>query len=173
MALGGIGLALSAISTVAGVVGSIQQANAASAQAEYQAGVARNNQIIADQNARYSVAAGEAQAQAQDLKNRSIGGAIEAAQGASGLALDSPTLRDVREGADQIGRLDTATIMSNALLRSRAASTQALNFGAESELQRMRSRSSSGFLSAAGSLLGGASSFADKWARYQTPTGGL
>lgn len=160
----------SAISGVTGFIGSMQQGAAAARAAEYSAAVARNNQIIADQNARYAAAAGEAKAQAQDFKNRSIFGAIEAAQGASGISLDSPTLREVRDSAQQIGRLDTATIMQDALLTSRSYSAQAANFGAEAELDTMRASNArtSGFTSGFGSLLGSASSFADKWSRFKT-----
>lgn len=172
MAAGGIGLAFSAISGIVGAIGSLQQASAAKAAAEYQSQVARNNETIARQNAQYAVAAGEAQAQAQDMGNRAKLGVIEAAQSASGIELDSPTLRQVREGSAQVLRLDTANVMANAALRARGYETQASKFAAESDLARMRARSSSGYIGAFGSLLSGASSFSEKWARYQTPTTG-
>lgn len=173
MAVGPIGLAFSAISGVMGAVGAMSQASAAKQQAEYQAAVARNNQIIAEQNARYSAQAGEVQSQAQGFKNRATLGAIEAAQGASGIQLGSPSLTDVRESAANVLRLDTANIMSNALLRSRGYNIQGQNFAAEGELAKMRGSAAqtAGFLGAAGSLLGGASSFAEKWSRLQAPTG--
>lgn len=165
-----IGLAFSALSGIMGAVGSMQQAGAAKAQAEYQAQVARNNETIARQNAQYAAAAGESQAQAQDFKNRATLGAIEAAQSASGLDLDSPTLRQVREGSAQVLRLDTANVMANAALRARGYEAQAQGFASEGELARMRARSQSGGIGAFGSLLSGASSFADKWTRYQSPS---
>lgn len=172
MATGGIGLALSAISGIVGAIGSMQQAGAAQAQANYQAQVARNNETIARQNAQYATAAGEAQAQAQDFKSRAQLGAIEAAQSASGIELDSPTLRQVREGSGQVLRLDTANVMANAALRARGYEAQASNYASEADLARMRGRSSSGYIGAFGSLLGGASSFSEKWAKYQQPTTG-
>jgi hypothetical protein len=172
MAAAPIGLALTAISTVVGVAGAFSQASAQRQQAEYQAAVARNNQIIAEQNKQYATQAGEAQAQAQGFKNRATLGAITAGQAASGIQLDSPTLTDVREGAEQTLRLDTANINANALLRARQYGIQAGQYGAEAELQSMagRNATTAGFFNAAGSLLGGASSFADKWSRYQSPT---
>lgn len=156
-------------SSLFGAFGQIRQGQAASAAAKYQAGVARNNQIIADQNARYAVAAGESQAQAQDFKNRALVGAIEAAQGASGISLDSPTLADVRAGESQIGRLDTATIMQRALLQERSYEQEASNFGAQSTFAEAEGRSAkrAGYIGAAGSILGGASNFADKWQRFK------
>jgi len=172
MAAAPIGLALTAVSTLVGVVGAISQGQAAKQQAEYQAAVARNNQIIAEQNKQYATQAGEAEAQAQSFKNRRILGGITAGQAASGIQLDSPTLSDVREGSEQTLRLDTQNIMQNALLRARGADIQARSYGAEAGLQDMRASqaSTAGFLGAAGSLLSGASSFAEKWSRFQTPT---
>lgn len=164
-----IGLALTAVSTVVGATGAIQSGQAQRAQAEYQAQVARNNQQIAAQNQQYAVAAGETQAQAQDFKSRATLGAIEAAQGASGLALDSPTLQSVREGAGQVLRLDTRNIIQNAALRSRGYGIEGMNRGAEAELYKRAGADaeSAGYLRAAGTLLSGASSFSEKWAKFQ------
>src|SRR5215204_2345344 len=119
MAAGGIGLAFSAISGIVGAFGAMQQASASAQASEYQAQVAKNNETIARQNAEYAAAAGEASAQNQDFKNRAQLGAIEAAQGASGIDLSSDTLRQVREGAGNVLRLDTANVMANARLRAR------------------------------------------------------
>lgn len=161
---------MTVLSTGVGFIGKIMEGQATAKAANYQAQVARNNQIIADQNARYSVQAGEAAAQAQDFKNRNLVGAITAAQGASGISLDSPTLTSVREAEEQIGRLDTATIMSKALMQSQAYSADASNFAAEASLQRSKARNAttSGLLGGMTSLIGGASSFSDKWSRFKT-----
>lgn len=164
-------LALTAISTVVGVVGAISQASAQSKQAEYQAAVARNNQTIAEQNKQYATAAGESQAQVQGFKNRAALGAIDAAQAASGIQYDSPTLGAVREGAQQTLRLDTANINEQALLRARNYDIQGMNYGAEAGLQTQAASNArtAGFFNAAGSLLSGGSSFAEKWSKYQSP----
>jgi hypothetical protein len=161
-------LALTAASTLVGTVGAINSGQAQKQQAEYQAQVARNNQQTAAQNAQYASAAGETQAQAQDFKSRAALGAIEAAQGASGLSLDSPTLRDVRRDAGQVLRLDTQNIAQNAALRSRAYTGQASNFGAEAGLQQMAGRDAErgSYMKAAGTLLSGASSFSEKWTKF-------
>jgi hypothetical protein len=174
MAAAGIGLALSGLSTVMGAVGSIQQGQAASRQAEYQAQVARNNQTIASQNANYASNVGETQAQAQDLKNRAQLGVIEAAQSASGLSFDSPTLRDVREGSANVLRMDTLNTAQNAQLRARAYTAQAGNYGAEAGLQTAAAGDArrAGTFGAVSSILSGGSSFAEKWSRYQTPSPG-
>ena len=157
-------------STAFSVFGKIQEGQAAADAANYQAQVNRNNQILADQNARYAADAGAAQAQSQDFETRAVLGTIEAAQGASGFDVDSPTSRDVRRGAAQLGRLDAQTLMANAMLTSRGYSAQAANFGAQAELDKLKASNArtAGWTGALGSLLGGASSFSSKWNSFKT-----
>lgn len=157
-----------AVSGVTSFVGQMSQASAASAQANYQAQVARNNQIIADQNSRYAAAAGEARAQSQSFKNRAIAGSIEAGQGASGIDLGSPTLEDVRSSSAQIGRLDTATIAQDAQMQSRGYAQQGTNYGAQAGLYDMQASGArtAGAIGGFSSLLSSASSFSDKWLRF-------
>jgi len=162
-------LASQAGSTLFSAIGGMRQGAAASGAAKYQAQVARNNATIAQQNAEYASQAGETAAQAQDLKARSALGSIRAAQSASGLSLASPSLQDAYEGSAQVYRLDTANIVQNAALRARAYEAQGTEYLAEADLQERKASDSqtAGYLGAAGSLLSGASSFADKWARYK------
>jgi hypothetical protein len=153
-----------------GFMGAMSTASANKASANYQAQVARNNQIIADQNASYAGAAGGVRAQTSDLKNRSEQGSIAATQGASGIDLASGSLAEVRDSAAQIGRLDTETIYNNALQTARGYEAQAANYGASAGLYESQAKGagSAGLLSGFSSLISGASSFGDKWARYQT-----
>jgi len=163
-------LAAQAGSAVMGAVGSMQKGAAESGAAKYQAQVARNNAQIAQQNAEYASQVGETTAQAQDLKARSALGSIRAAQSASGLSLASPSLQDAYESSAQVYRLDTANIVQNAALRARAYEAQGTEYLAEADLQDRKASDSqsAGYLGAAGSLLSGAASFADKWTRYRT-----
>jgi hypothetical protein len=160
----------SVVSGVTGFVGSMQQASAQKEAAEYSSAVARNNQIIAQQNAERSAQAGRVQAQSRDLRTRAVVGQIEASQGASGIDLGSESSKEVRQSAEQLGRFDARTVLDNAMLTSRAETVQASNFGAEAELQKQKAASINPFMSGVGSLLGGATSFADKWTRFKSPT---
>src|SRR5205085_614920 len=110
------------------------------------------------------------QAQNQDFKTRSLIGAITAGQAASGIDVASPTSQDVRTSQEQIGRLDTETIMARAGLQARGYESEAASQAAEADLAGMRARNAqtAGAISGFGSLLGGATSFADKWLKYQT-----
>ena len=168
-------LGMQAASAVMGAVGSIQQGKAASSAASYQAQVAHNNAQIAQQNAEYASQAGETAAQAQGFKARQALGSIAASQSASGLSFDSPSLVDVREGAANVLRLDTQNVAQNAALRARAYQTQATGFEADAGLQDKKASdaTTAGYMGAAGSLLSGASSFADKWTKFYPKTAGL
>jgi len=162
-------LAGSLISGGVGFMGAMQQGEAASGAAKYQAQVSRNNEITARNNAAYAAQSGAVRAQNQDLKNRAALGALEASQSASGIDLDSGSSEDVRAGARNIARLDTETLFNNALLQVRAAQSQGVNFGAQAGLEELEGRNakSAAMTKGFGSLLGGATSFGDKWLRYQ------
>jgi hypothetical protein len=56
-----VALASTVIGTGVSIMGSMQQASAAESSAKYQAQVARNNQIIAEQNASYARQVGQAE----------------------------------------------------------------------------------------------------------------
>ncbi len=164
-----LGLVGSVASGVFGFMGAMQQGEAASASAKYQAQVARNNQIIAANNAQYAAQSGATQAQAQDFKNRAVLGHIEAQQGASGIDVGSDTSEDVRSSARQVARFDTETLYNNALLRVNSSLGQASSFDAQAGLEDFEAKNakSAGLMKGFGSLLGGASSFSDKWLKYQ------
>lgn len=164
-----LGLIGSVASGLFGAVGQISSGMAQASSAKYNAAVARNNQIIAEQNAARAAQAGRIQAQGQDIKNASRMGAIVAGEAASGIDLGSGTSKELQDSAAQLGRLDTATILDNAMQTSRGYSTQAMNFGAQSALYTAQASNAqtAGFLGGANSILGGATSFADKWARFR------
>jgi hypothetical protein len=168
--LGIASLVGSVISGVTGAVGAIQQGAANADAARYQAGVARNNQIIAQQNATRSAQAGAVQAQNRDFRTRAVVGQIEAGQGAGGIDVASGSSKEVRDSAQQLGRFDAQTVFDNAMLTARSEAAQATNFGAQADLDTMRARnaSTSGAIGGFGSILGGATSFADKWLKFQT-----
>lgn len=168
--LGIVSLVGSVVSGVTGFVGQMQQSAATADAARYQAGVARNNQIIAQQNAARSAQAGAVQAQNRDFRTRAVVGQIEAGQGAGGIDVASDSSKEVRDSAQQLGRFDAQTVFDNAMLTARSEVAQATNFGAQADLDTMRARnaSSSGLIGGFGSILGGATSFADKWLKFST-----
>lgn len=141
-------------------LGAIGSGNAQAAQANYAAQVAANNQIIAQQNAAAATQAGEAQAQNQALRERSKEGAIRAAIGAAGIDVNTGSAVDVRSSQAELGQENVETVRHDAALHAYGYRTQATNFGAESELDRMQAGYdvSAGWLKGIGSLLGAAPS---------------
>jgi len=127
-AIAATGLALSAAGTGVSVMGALQNASAQKASADYQAQVAAGNAKIATQNANFASESGEQQAAIQEQKTRSQVGAIEAAQGSSGVDINSPTATAVRTSQGELGALDAQTIRSNAARTAYGYQTQSTNF---------------------------------------------
>lgn len=157
-AIGIAGAGLSAL-------GTFSSAEATGNAAAYQAQVAKNNQVVANQNATYAEEAGEQQAAATSLKGAATMGKIKAAQGASGVSVNSGSAVNVRESAAETGQLDTETVLNNAELTAYGYRTQATNYGAEAGLEEMEAEEApiAGALGAAGNLLSSASGIASKW----------
>ena len=151
------GLALSAIGTGIGAMGQMQQASAAKASADYQAKVAQGNAEIASQNANMAAASGEAQAAISEQKTRATVGAELAAQGSSGVDINSPTATAVRTSQDMTGQLDAQTIRSNAARQAYGYETQSTNFENQSSADTAQGNNAmtAGEVGGAGSLLSG------------------
>jgi len=151
------GLALAAAGTATSVVGQMQQANAAKASADYQSKVAAGNAEVATQNANMAAASGEAQAAISEQKTRATVGAEEAAQGSSGVDINSPTATAVRTSQDMTGQLDAQTIRSNAARTAYGYETQSTNFQNQSSADTAQGNNAmtAGEVGAGGSLLSG------------------
>jgi hypothetical protein len=173
--LGAVSSVASIGGTIMGGMGQSQQYDAASQSASYQAQVAKNNQIIAEQNARYATQAGRANAQAQDFQTRAQIGTAAAAQGASGVDVTQGSPVEVRSSIGQLGRLKTLQEIQQSQVEAYGQEARATGFGAEAGLQEMKARSAQAAKGPAmlGTILGGASSLSDKWLRFQSPYGGF
>jgi hypothetical protein len=89
-------------------------------------------------------------------------------QAASGLDVNQGSAVDVRQSAADLGHLDTMTIINNAAKQAAGFRAQGANFTAEAALDTSAAdyaQDAKG-INIATSLLGGAGSFADKWAGY-------
>lgn len=166
--LAAVSLAGSAGSGILGAFGASSKADADAATYEYKAGVARNNAILAQRNADMATQEGAQGAQTNDLKTKNLVATQLVTQASNGLDVGSGTNVALRESADAIGHLDTMTILHNALKKSVGYKSQASNFLAEEQLDRASADNArtAGDFAVATSLLGGATSFSDKWAGY-------
>ena len=168
-----IGSLTSGLSILGGglqAISSITQGNAASENAQFQSEIAKQNQKIGNMNAQQATQVGEAQTEQQQQKTRATVGAIQAAQGASGIDVNSGSAVDVRSSASELGELDALTIRSNAARTAYGFEVNAQNQGAEAELLQQESQQAQigGDLGAGGSLLSGASSAGRNYLAWQS-----
>jgi hypothetical protein len=155
----------SVIGGVVGAVGQMQQQQAAQQQAQYMAQVAKNNQIIANQNATYARQAAAAQEARQNEKTAAVIGATRAAQASNGLDVNSGSNLDVQSSAEELGQLDAASIRSAGERQARAYENQGTGFADQAALYGMTPGPS--MLGLFGNILGTAGSVSSKWASYQ------
>jgi len=149
--------------------GQYEQSQAQAQAANYQAQVARNNQIVAQQNAQLALEQGQVQEQAQRQKTGQQIGGIVAQEAASGVNPNSGSPLRVRSSAAETGELDALTIRSNSELQARNYLVNASSYGAQAGLLQAQAGwdASAGWLNMGTSLLGGAGSVSDKWIKYQ------
>lgn len=150
-------------SSVLGIAGAGLQASASLESGLYRAQVARNNQVIANENAQFATFRGQQGAEQSELRTGQIEGAQRAGFGASGVDVNSGSAVRTLSDTARIGEMDAATIMNNAKRSAWGYGQQSRDFGADSELDTM-----TGAAGAVRSLVGGASDFASKWSQWQT-----
>jgi len=172
-----ISLGATALSTGLGVVGMVgqqqaqaQAASANAAQARYQAQVAEQNRELARRQQADALQRGQV---AEDNRRRVTAqqiGQQTAALAAQGTDLDgSPT--DILGDTAATGELDARTIRANAAREAYGYQVQGLGYGNTAALETTRAANSTytpNYLGAGASLLSGASTLSDKWARFQT-----
>ncbi|HXA22753.1 MAG TPA: hypothetical protein VNW90_10660 [Acetobacteraceae bacterium] len=141
-------------------MGAMEQGKAAQQQADYQAQVANNNAIIAQQNATYATAAGNAQAEKSAMGTAERMGAIRAAQASSGVDVGSGSPLDVQTSQKEVGQLDQDTIRNNAARVAYGYRSQSTNFTAQAGLDTATgaNAATAGDIGAVSSVLGGATS---------------
>ena len=140
--------------------------------ATYNAQVAANNAVVANQNADYSIAAGEAKAADVSMKGAENVAKIKNAIATSGVDVNKGSAADVAASAREVNQLSTERTLSDAELTAYGYRTQATNFQAEQGLENLKA---AGALQGAGyaatgaelagdaGLLSGISGVASKW----------
>ncbi len=153
--------------TIMGAVGQLQAGDAAAKAANYNAAVARNNQIIAEQQAQDALKRGQIAEDEQRRKTAQIRGAQRASLAASGVALDQGAPLDILGDTAAFGELDALTIRNNADREAYGYRVQGMNFAAEAGLADARAGAArqAGMIGAAGTLLSGAGTVMDRWAQ--------
>lgn len=157
------------IGTVAGVVGALQTSRAAREQANYQAEIARNNQILANRAAKETEQRGEREEYIQRLRTRQAIGKQKVAFASNGVLVDVGSAATAVADTAQFGELDALTIRDNAAREAARLRAMGENYSAEAELAKMRGQSeySAALMSSFGTILSGATGVADKWYQYK------
>lgn len=165
--MAGGSMALKASGAILGSLGAVESGAAASKMYDYQAGVALVNKQIAEQNANYAVYSGEIEAQQTGMKARAQIGMTKAEQGASGLDVASGSAARVRASEKDIADENIAIIRSDAAKRAYGYQVEAMQQGAQAEIDRVASKQSriAGTFGAISSLLGGAASVGSDWTK--------
>jgi hypothetical protein len=154
-----VAMAFSAISTGVGAIGAMQQQRGAQDTSAYQAAVARNNAIIARQNADAVRARGEVAEDDHARKIIQVKGAARARQAALGFLVDdTEDSTNVQLVADlaEAGTLDILRIRDNTEIEARKAEAQGINFDAQAGLFDVQGASANPLLAGAGALFSGA-----------------
>jgi len=151
-------------SAAGGILGGIAGSNAYS----YKAQVAKNNAIIARQNAGYASAQGEVEQRQQGLKDRYGMGQILTGQAAGGLDVNSGSALDVRTSQGAINTENQMMIRNNATRKAYGFDVEAMNFESEAKVDKAAGDNAlvAGAIGGAGSLIGTASSVSDKWLKF-------
>jgi glucan-binding YG repeat protein len=145
--------------------GQVQQGKANQARANYQAAVARNNQIIANRQAEDARRRGTLEANLQRQKSRQLVEQQRASIAGAGVLVDQDSALGTIVGTAGLGELDALTIQSNAEREALQFEAQGVNFQTEAQLRTFEGKQavSSSYLKAGGTLLTGFGSVSSKW----------
>jgi hypothetical protein len=102
--------------------------------ADYQAGVAKVNQQIAESNASYARTVGEVQAEQAGMKGKADVSSMVAHQSASGIDVNSGSSTNVRTSMVELNQFSEATIRANAAKLAYGYEVEAVQDKAQSEL---------------------------------------
>ena len=162
-------IALSAVGILVGMSGQRQQGEAANKQALYNARVARRNAVMAGYAAQDALDRGARDELTTRLQYKQIKGRQRAAFAANGVVVDEGSALDVVLDTVALGEFDALTVRSNAAKEAFNYREQADQFNSSAWMQTIAGKDAqrAGYIGAAGTLLSGASSVADKWHTYK------
>ena len=161
---GAIGLAaVSDIGTAFSVVGSMNAAEAQRNAYDYQAQVARNNAITAEQNAKLAQEQGAQDEQNQRLKAAAFYSDQRAQLAANGIDLGTGSAADLLATTKFMGEHDALTIRDNAARKAWAYRTQSQDFSTDASFKSAAGSNINPMMAGATSLLTSASTVASRW----------
>jgi hypothetical protein len=167
--IGEVGMGTTLLGGLTSALGSFIGGQSQQEMYNYQAGVAKLNAQIAQQNSAYATQVGELQATNAGLQGAQRLGQIKAAQSASGLDVNTGSPAAVRVSQKQVTGFDVAAIRSNAAKTAYNYEVSAVSDVAQANIDTLAGENArtSGMISADASLIGAASSVSSQWLRGQ------
>lgn len=161
-------MALTLAATAIGAVGQVQQAQATAASNKYNAQVQEMNATLADRRAKDAIERGAVEEQRKRQQVAQLQGQQKAAMAANGVDLAFGSPLDTIVDTAVLGELDALTIRSNTYRESYDYQVQAVNARAGATMSNMAASAAEtgGWLSAAGTVLGGAGK---AYTQFKTP----
>lgn len=156
--------------SVIGAVGADFSAKAQSDSYMFKAGIANLNKTIAEQNAAWATNAGGIKASNFGLKAAQEIAETKVRQSGSGIDITSGSSAAVRETQGDVARFEQGIIRADARHTAYGYEMDAQKFAAEGSLDVASAENArkAGQLGVLSSILGGASSVADKWSQGNT-----
>ncbi len=167
--LGALGIGSTIGGGLSSAIGSLMGGTAQQQYYDYQAGVARMNAQIAEQNASYAINVGEAQAQQEGLAGGQRMGKIIAGQAASGLDVNTGSNKQVQQSQVGLERLSQVGIRSTAAKTAYNYEVEAAGLSAQAaaDVQAGKNAKTAGMIGAVSSILGSATSVSSEWLKGQ------
>lgn len=163
-ALAIVSLVASALGTIAQVQSQRAAAKAAKQRAEYEAAVARNNQIFANRLADDALARGKIAETEQRKRVKQLQAAQRVAAAGQGVVVDEGSALDLTADTAALGELDALTIRNNAEREALGFRTQGINFQTSAALAQMRAFQPS---TTGATILGGISRVSSQFATFR------
>lgn len=148
--------ALMVASTLVSARGAYVQSEAAQGQANYQAGVARNNATMAEYAAADAVERGGEAANRSNQQYRQLRGRQVATMAANGIDIGSGSALSILEDTDMVASIDATTIRNNAARQAWGYQVEGQNYSSSASMYQASADAENPMLSAGASLLGGA-----------------
>jgi hypothetical protein len=165
---------LAVASTVIGGAAALQQADSSAKASRYNAQVAEMNAVLSQRRAKDASERGAKAEQQKRMEIAALQGRQRAAMAANGVDVNYGSALDTLIDTAYLGELDALTIRRNAAREAYDFEVDAVNGRADAGLSRANADSAmaGGYLNAAGTVLGGASSAYRGYRDYNRPAVG-
>jgi hypothetical protein len=159
------GVGLAAVGTAVTVYGQMQAANAQQQQANYAAGVARNNATLAKQAADEATAQGDANAAKAAIAGKQLESRQTAVEASNGVLVNNGSALDIGADTAEGTKLNELGIENNAQREAIGFENQGANFNAAAANDELAGDNSAAASEsgAFGSLATGGTQVAQKW----------